>query len=123
MTEVARALNYYWNTFLPAYVEDTVPDDAELPYITYTVADPDWGESASIQARLWYKGTSLVPINAKTADIKEDIGEGKSIQTDTGYIVLNRDVNFSQYQPYDDIGKSNVKVVYLNLILQSYTRR
>lgn len=123
MTEIARALNYFWNTFLPAYVEDNVPDEAEFPYITYTLAEPDWGEPASIQARLWYKDTSLVAINAKASDIKEAIGEGKSIQTETGFIVINRDVNFAQPQPYDDIGKSNVKVIYLNMVLQSFTRR
>lgn len=124
MTEVARALNSFWNSFsIPAYVEDNVPDNAELPYITYTVAEPDWSSPASIQARVWYKGTSRVPLNSKVSDIKQAIGEGKSIKTDTGYIVIYRDANFAQNQPYDDVGKSNVMVVYLNAILQSYTRR
>lgn len=123
MREVARALNYFWNTFLPAYVEDNVPTEAELPYITYTVAEPDWGDVASIQARVWYKDTSFTGINTKIAEIKEAIGEGKSLQTDTGFITINRDSNFAQYQPYDDAGKSNVKVAYLNLVLHSFTRR
>ena len=123
MTDVARALNGFWNGFLPAYVEDMVPDDAEFPYITYTVADPDWNESASIQARLWYKGRTLVPMNAKAAEIKQAIGEGISIKTETGHIVIFRDANFAQFQPYDDPGKSNFHVIYLSMILQSYTRR
>lgn len=124
MTEIARALNKFWSSFTwTAYIEDGVPDNAELPYITYTVAEPDWNSPTSVQARLWYKGTSLTPLNAKVTEIKQAIGEGKSIKTDTGYIVIYRDSNFSQYQPYDDEGKSNVKVIYLNLILQSYTRR
>ena len=123
MTEVARALYSFWNSFLPAYVEDNVPDDAVLPYITYTIADPDWNESASIQARVWYKDTSRVSLNAKVSDIKQAIGEGKSIKTETGFITLHRDSNFSQNQPYDDEGKSNIKVAYLNIIIHSYTRR
>ena len=124
MTEVSRALYSFWNSFsIPAYLEDNVPTDAVLPYLTYTVAEPDWGNSSLVQARLWYEGPSVVPINAKVADIKEAIGEGKSIKTETGSVVLFRDTNFSQFQPYDDEGKSNVKVVYLNIILQSYTRR
>ncbi len=124
MTEVARALSAFWNGFgIPAYVEDSVSNDAQMPYITYTLADPGWDSLTNIQARVWYKDTSLVGIDSKVADIKEAIGEGKSIQTDTGFIVINRDTNFSQPQPYDDAGKSNIKVVYLNMILHSYTRR
>lgn len=124
MTDVARALSNFWNSFsIPAYVEDIVPDNATFPYITYTVAEPDWNESANIQARVWYQDRSLVSINAKVTEIKQAIGEGKSIKTETGFITIYRDVNFSQHQPYDDIGKSNIKVIYLNMILQSYTRR
>lgn len=124
MTEIARALNAFWNSFsIPGYVEDNVPTTAEMPYITYTLAEPYWDDATNIQARVWYKDTSLVGINAKVAEIKQAIGEGKSIQTDTGFIVISRDSNFSQFQPYDDAGKSNVKVVYLNMVLHSYTRR
>jgi len=124
MTEIAQALYSFWNSFLiPAYVEDNVPDDATLPYITYTVSEPDWTNPTNIQARVWYEGTSLVPLNAKIADIKQAIGEGKSIKTGTGFITIYRDTNFAQFQPYDDEGKSNVKVVYLNMILQAFTRR
>lgn len=124
MTEVAKALYNFWSSFsIPAYVEDNVPSDATFPYLTYTVADPDWSDETTIQARLWYKSTSLTAINAKAGEIKQAIGEGKSIQTDSGSIVIYRDVNFSQFQPYDDEGKSNIKVIYLNMVLKSYTRR
>lgn len=124
MTEVAKALNGFWGSFsIPAYVEDNVPNGAVLPYITYTVVDPDWGEAASIQARVWYKDTSRVALNSKVSEIKQAIGEGKSIRTETGFITLHRDSNFAQNQPYDDEGKSNIKVAYLNAIIHSYTRR
>ena len=33
-----QAINEFWNRFgVMAYDENTVPDDAELPYITYGV--------------------------------------------------------------------------------------
>lgn len=124
MTDVAIALNSFFNSFgIPAYVEENIPDDATLPYITYTLAMPSWGEQASIQSRIWYKDAKLTAINAKCAEIKQSVGEGKSIRTDTGYVVLHQDVNFAQYQPYDDQGQSNVKVIYLNFILHAFTRR
>lgn len=123
MTEVARALNSFWNRFLTAYVEGSVPDDAQFPYLTYEVAEPSWDSQVPIRARLWYEGSSFVPINSKVSEIKEAIGGGVSIKTDTGFIVLFADSNFAQNQPYDDEGQSNIKVVYLSLILQAYTRR
>ena len=37
MLSTARALQKFWAGFgLPAYSEGSVPDDAELPYITYS---------------------------------------------------------------------------------------
>ena len=123
MTEVARVMNALWNKFLPAYVEYDVPDDATFPYLTYELLEPSWGVPMPMKVRLWYQDRSRVAINAKVAEIKEAIGEGLSLQTDTGFITLHADDLFAQNQPYDDEGQSNVKVVYLSLILQVFTRR
>jgi hypothetical protein len=124
MTEVAEALYSFFSSFeIPAYVEEIIPDDAQLPYITYRLVDPAWGEQVSLPARIWYKDTKLTSINAKSADIKQAIGQGKSIKTKSGFVTIFADTNFAQYQPYDSEGQSNVKVVYLSLILEAYTRR
>ena len=43
MTSIAKALYAFYSGFgLPAYPEDGVPSDAALPYITYTIVQPDF---------------------------------------------------------------------------------
>ena len=33
-----QAIHFFWSQFgLPAYDENSVPDDAQMPYITYNV--------------------------------------------------------------------------------------
>lgn len=121
MTNVAKALSAFWNSFsIPAYLEDHVPDDAQLPYITYTQVQPDWRESGSTQGRIWYKSNSFVDVNAKVDEIAEVIGEGHSIQTTDGLIVLYKDVNFCQPQPFPE--DSKIRVMYLNVIINAYTK-
>lgn len=119
MINVAKALNSFWKSFgIPAYIEDTLPSDVHIPYITYTLTQPGWQESASIQARVWYKGTNYNAVMAKVDEIANTIGEGFSIPTEDGNVVLYKDVNFSQIQPFPD---SDLRVVYLNLIINAHT--
>lgn len=121
MTNVAIALSTFWNSFnIPAYLEDHVPDDVQLPYITYTQVNPDWRDPGSTQARVWYIGNSFVEVNAKVDEISRVIGEGHSIETEDGLIVLYKDMNFSQPQPFPE--DSKIRVVYLNLIINAYTQ-
>lgn len=121
MTNVATALSAFWNSFgIPAYTEDHVPDDAELPYITYTEVQPDWRETGSTQARVWYKGNSFVDVNAKVDEISKTIGEGYSIKTPDGMVVIYKDVNFCQPQPYPEDTK--IRVIYINTVLNAYTQ-
>jgi hypothetical protein len=120
MTDTATALYNFWSSFgLPAYIEEHVPDDAQLPYITYTIVKPEWKENASTQGRVWYMSNSFVPLNAKVDEISELIGDGHSIKTPHGMIVLYKDVNFVQIQPFPE--DTNMRVAYLNLVLNSYT--
>lgn len=120
MTNVATALSTFWNSFgIPAYMEDHVPDDAELPYITYTEVQPEWRESGSIQARVWYKDNSFVNVNSKVSEIANVIGEGYSLPTSDGVVVLYKDMNFAQPQPF--LEDSKIRVVYLNLVINAYT--
>ena len=121
MTNVAKTLNNFWNSFgIPAYLEEHIPDDAQLPYITYTVTQPDWMDSGSIQARIWYKGNSFVDVNKKVDEIADTIGEGCSIRTSDGMVVIYKDANFAQPQPYPE--DSKIRVIYLNMIINAYTK-
>ena len=53
MYRAAAQLKRFFSGFgLPAYQEGTVPDDAVLPYITYSIAAPEWNQKASMFARV-----------------------------------------------------------------------
>lgn len=120
MTNTAKALYGFFSGFgLPAYVEYSPPDDAVLPYITYQLAQPEWHDPTSIYARVWYRSTSYVDISAKVDEIAAAIGEGVSIPTRGGYIVLEKGNPFAQYMPME--GDDTLKVMYLNLILFAHT--
>lgn len=120
MTETAKALYNLWSSFgLPAYVEYHIPDDAEMPYITYELSEPEWKGQAAIKARVWYRDTSYNDINEKCGEISEYIGDGITIPTSDGMIAVFKDTAFIQFQPYED--ETGVKLAYLSLILQAYT--
>lgn len=120
MTEEAKALNTFFSSFgIPAYEENSVPNNAELPYITYQISLPDWNDVASISANVWYSGTSYTTVFSKVDEISERIGQGISIPVgESGYLYLYKDNPFSQVAP---TGNDNVKVVYLNIGIHDLT--
>lgn len=122
MYNVAKVLNTFWNSFgIPAYIEENLPNDVQLPYITYTLSQPEWKDTTTLQARVWYKGTGFSQLVEKVDEISRIIGEGYSVQTEdkNGCVVLFKDINFAQIQPFTD--ESQLKVAYLNLIMHAYT--
>jgi hypothetical protein len=95
----AQAINAFWNSFgLRAYDENTVPQNAVLPYITYEVATADFEDGdVPLTANIWYQGKSWADITQKAEEIAEEIGYGgKTIKTDKGYIWIKRRTPFAQ---------------------------
>ena len=65
----ASALYQFWNSFgLTAYEENTVPDDAAFPYITYQLVTDSFDREIPLTASLWYRSESWKAINAKTEE-------------------------------------------------------
>lgn len=115
MNGTAKGLYQFWTGFnIPAYPEYAVPDDAVLPYITYELVQPNWRDSSPYFARVWYRDTSYVDITRKVDEISAEIGEGKRIVLDDGYLFLFKDSTFIQFQPVED--DEDLKVAYLQMI-------
>lgn len=93
-----QALHNFWSSFgLTAYDENTVPDDATLPYITYQVSTGSYGSSIVMSAALWYRSQSWKDITAKAEEISNYIGlGGKVIKHDTGAIWVKQANTFAQ---------------------------
>lgn len=118
ITETATELLKFFSGFgIPAYTENTLPDDAELPYITYSLVFPDWRTSGSISASIWYSGTSFKEVFAKADEISNAIGEGIRLPVvEGGCVYLSKDSPFAQEQPTQS---DTVKAVSLNIGIQA----
>ena len=120
MTKAAAIYNF-WNGFgLSAYEENSVPDDAQFPYITYQLVTDSISNAVSLTASLWYRGSSLVEINAKTEEISRVIGRGGIfLKCDGGRIWLLRGTPFAQTMG-DDVDDT-IKRKYLNITAEFFT--
>ena len=119
MTSIAKALYALYSGFgLPAYPEDGVPSDAALPYITYTIVQPDFIDSGVHQARIWYQSDSYVGVNAKADEIIAAVGEIKKLPAGDGTVCLRPGT--PPAQPMSIEGKPEIKIVYLNFQLNAY---
>ena len=111
----AAAIYQFWSGFgLTAYEENTVTDDAKLPYITYQLVTDSFDIEVPVTASLWYRSESWTAINAKTEEISQTISRGgKIISCDGGAIWLKRGQPFAQNM--GDESDDLIKRKYLNI--------
>ena len=117
----AAAIYQFWNSFgLMAYEENTVPDDAAFPYITYQLVTDSFASEIPITASLWYRSESWTAINAKTEEISQKISRGgKVVPCDGGAIWLKRGQPFAQNMR--DESDDLIKRKYLNITAEFLT--
>ena len=117
----ASAIYQFWNIFgLTAYEENTVPDDATFPYITYQLVTDSFGREIMLTASIWYRSESWTAINAKTEEISQKISRGgKIVSCDGGAIWLKRGQPFSQNM--GDESDDLIKRKYLNVTAEFIT--
>lgn len=121
MTESMRALSDFWASFgLDAYPEGDVPDDAALPYITYTAALPDFLQPVTHQARVWYRDTGYAAISGKVDEIRARFGYPGTVllPAGAGALCVRVENPFAQRMPMD---ATEIKCMYLNFELSNYT--
>lgn len=100
-----QAYSKFWESFgIPAYDELTVPDGAQLPYITYETATDDFDNTVFLTASIWYRGTSWAEVTAKEKQISQSIGRGGStIKYDEGaFWIRKRNTWATRMQDPDD---------------------
>lgn len=72
-----QAWHNFWSSFgLEAYDATTVPDNAQLPYITYEMSDSEFDVDIALTANLWYRSASWAGITQKEMEIAEKISRG-----------------------------------------------
>ena len=116
----AAAIYTFWNRFLTSYEENSVPNDATFPYITYQLVTDSFGNEVQTTASIWYRGSSWVEINAKAEEISKAIGRGGVfLDCDGGKIWLERGTPFAQNM--GDTTDNLIKRKYLNLTAEFLT--
>lgn len=92
-----QALDTFWNSFgLPAYDATTVPQSAQMPYITYEASISDIDTKIALSASLWYNSTTWLPISQKAQDIEEKIGGGYGVPYTGGRLWVTKARAFAQ---------------------------
>ena len=117
MTSTAEALYSFFSSFgIPAYVTDNIPDNVQMPYITYDLLEPEPLAVGRLNASVWYKSTSYAEISAKVDQIKAAIDNGVSLGTSTGavYLFRERDSAFAKYM--NDPNRETKRALFAILI-------
>ena len=110
-----QAIHSFWSSFgLTAYDENSVPDNAEMPRITYSVSEDSIGNVVSMSGSIWYRDTSWRAISLKKDEIAQRIGYGLlKIPLDNGYLIIAKGVPFAQRM--NDASDDSVRRYYINL--------
>ena len=116
MKSLAKALHDFVGGFgLPAYTPQTIPKDVSVPYLVYPLIEPRWDQKATFYIQGWYRTTSNAELTAKSDAILREIGEGVTIKTISGYLVIYPETPLVQIDITGDY-----RTFYINLSINSY---
>lgn len=121
MSTKGAAIHTLLSSFgIPAYPVTSVPDDAAMPYLTYTLVTGAWGDGeVDLAVDVWYRTESEAAPNAMVEEISEAIGLGGVILgCDGGAAWVKRGEPFAQVVPDVDNG---VKRRLVNLVVEYET--
>nr|MBR4281674.1 hypothetical protein [Clostridia bacterium] len=125
MTELKKALYAFWSQFgVRAFLDDDVPADAELPYITYNVSESDLN-GQTLQTAFAWCGKEKPYGNAWRTTMMDRIAEaipvnGRIIRVGSGYVIIYRN-DASFLSDWKDPNDPSVIGARVGCILQHYT--
>ena len=93
----SQAIHHFWSGFgLPVYDQYTVPLEAKMPYITYSVSEADFDTKVALYASIWYRSQSWEDIELKSYEISRKIFNSYPIQIDDGMLWICKGSPFAQ---------------------------
>lgn len=113
-----QTLHAFWSGFgLKAYDENSVPDGAKLPYITYDVNVSDFGSIVAQTASLWYRDSGWADITTKEQEIADFITRGgRMLKFDGGAMWIQKATPWAQRM--GDASDDMIRRVILNIIIE-----
>lgn len=111
-----QAIHTFWSGFgIPAYDEQTVPDNAKMPYITYRVVTDSIGNVCNLIGSIWYRSTSWKEVSDKAAEVAQAVGQYgfTKLKLDDGYVWFTKGAPFAQRM--SDPASDMIRRIYLNV--------
>lgn len=115
----AQSIHSFWSGFgIPAYDENTVPDGAKKPYITYNYSEDDLGNPVSSYGSIWYYDSGWAAITAKVKEIDNALSHGGAmIPIDgRGFTWIQKGHPFAQRM--SDDSDDMIRRMYINLMVE-----
>lgn len=113
-----QTLHSFWSGFgVKAYDENSVPDDAILPYLTYEASADDFGNPLAQTVSLWYRSSSWSEITEKEQEISDYITRGgRVVAYDDGAMWIQKASPWAQRlsDPSDD----SIRRIILNVTIE-----
>ena len=109
-----QALQAFWERFgVAAYDENTVPENAAFPRITWTYAEDDFERPVALSASVWDRSYSWARVQTLAETIRLEIGYGGIlIPCEGGQIWLKTGAPFAQRMGDDD---DAIRRIYINI--------
>ena len=116
MLNTAKTLKTFFSGFgLPAYIENNVPEETPLPYITYPLVEPEWDRQASFFVQVWWQKRDLTALLGTAGEIVKQIGPGAVIRQNDGFIAIYPETPLIQIMTDEDTDRA-----YINLMIRAY---
>jgi len=115
-----QVLHNFWSGFgLIAYDETSVPDDAQMPYITYSASVSSFENPVLLTGNIWYYFTSWRDVSNKADEIGEAIG-GYLLKpmNSKEFLFLTKGSPFAQRIPDEN---DHVKRIRINIMGEYFT--
>lgn len=111
-----QTINDFWNGFdIPAYDENSVPDDVVMPYISYSAQVGSLDDVLLLVASVWDRSTSWRFVSNKVDQIARYVGEHGHIvlSVDNGLLWVTQGDPFAQRM--NDPSDDSVRRIYITL--------
>ena len=119
VAEIMKGLNKFFSQFGTAYIETSVPESAEFPYITYKCGSEDWKNKALISCSIYSKSSSYVELSEIAEKILDSARDGAIISVDGGYLCIYSGEPEFQIVPNTDY---NIRQGYINFVVHCEVR-
>lgn len=115
-----QGLHSFWSSFgIPAYDENSVPDNAVLPYITYSAEIGAFEHVLLLTGSIWYKSDSWAEISRKAEQIARTLANYHLVKLDGDeYLFLTQGNPFAQRMKDEN---DTIKRIYINIMAEYFS--